>query len=236
MRLLRQRLTYANVVATLALFLVLTGGAALAAHQLSRRSVGSPQLKSNAVTTAKIKANAVTTRKIKKEAISTVKLKNASVNAEKIDLNNVPFARVVSRMRGAGSVSLENNKATVFPLSTSSYTQAGDEVDSYVGQLGITFSPTCEPPREAQAYIVVDSPNPTELKTELEISSIGAIGDVGTGTVSKKIEISPFYAKGISFEPGSPKSHNVSLLVKGKCKTGEGVTATSGAVDVIGTR
>jgi hypothetical protein len=44
MRAVRQRLTYANVIATLALFLVL-GGAAYAATQLPRNSVGTAQLK-----------------------------------------------------------------------------------------------------------------------------------------------------------------------------------------------
>jgi hypothetical protein len=47
-------LTYANVVATLALFLVLSGGAAYAASRLAKNSVGAAQLKKNAVTPAKL--------------------------------------------------------------------------------------------------------------------------------------------------------------------------------------
>ncbi len=47
------RLTYANVVASLALFLALTGGA-YAAATLPRNSVGPAQLKSRAVTPAKL--------------------------------------------------------------------------------------------------------------------------------------------------------------------------------------
>jgi len=50
---LRRHLTYANVVASLALFLAL-GGAAFAATQLPRNSVGTGQLKPEAVTTGKI--------------------------------------------------------------------------------------------------------------------------------------------------------------------------------------
>jgi hypothetical protein len=53
MNFLRQRLTYANVIATLALFLVL-GGGAYAATQLPRNSVGTGQLKPEAVTAGKI--------------------------------------------------------------------------------------------------------------------------------------------------------------------------------------
>jgi hypothetical protein len=53
MRAIRKRLTYANVIATLALFLAL-GGAAVAATQLPRNSVGTGQLKPEAVTAGKI--------------------------------------------------------------------------------------------------------------------------------------------------------------------------------------
>ncbi len=52
---LRPRLTYANVIATLALFLALGGGAAFAASTLGKNSVGGKQLKRNAVTGAKVK-------------------------------------------------------------------------------------------------------------------------------------------------------------------------------------
>ena len=52
---LRPRLTYANVIATLALFLALGGGAAFAAATLGKNTVGSKQLKRNAVTGAKVK-------------------------------------------------------------------------------------------------------------------------------------------------------------------------------------
>jgi hypothetical protein len=57
------RLTYANVTATLALFLAL-GGGAYAATALPARSVGPRELKANAVTRAKIKRNAVDGSKV----------------------------------------------------------------------------------------------------------------------------------------------------------------------------
>jgi hypothetical protein len=53
MGLLRRHLTYANVAATLALFLAL-GGAAYAATQLPKNSVGTNQLRKESVTAAKI--------------------------------------------------------------------------------------------------------------------------------------------------------------------------------------
>lgn len=61
----RRRLSYANLMSTIAVFLTLGGATALAAHmQLGKNSVGSRQLKSQAVTTGKIRNNAVNGAKI----------------------------------------------------------------------------------------------------------------------------------------------------------------------------
>jgi hypothetical protein len=54
----RPRLTYANVVATLALFIAIGGTSAFAATQLAKNSVGTKQLKNGAVTRAKLAESA----------------------------------------------------------------------------------------------------------------------------------------------------------------------------------
>jgi hypothetical protein len=71
-KLLRGKLTYANVVSTLCLFLVLGGASAFAATQLAKNSVGTKQIKKNAVTAAKIKNGAVTGAKVKLSSLGTV--------------------------------------------------------------------------------------------------------------------------------------------------------------------
>ena len=58
MKKLTARLTYANVVSTICLFLLLGGGAAFAATQLPKNSVGAKQLRNGAVTQAKIATQA----------------------------------------------------------------------------------------------------------------------------------------------------------------------------------
>src|SRR5215218_230630 len=65
------KLTYANVVATLALFVAL-GGASYAATQLPKNSVGSKQLKKDAVTGPKIAKGAVTKAKLGADAKATL--------------------------------------------------------------------------------------------------------------------------------------------------------------------
>ena len=59
---IRKHLTYANVSASLALFLVVSGGAAYAATHPARNSVGTRQLRNNAVTSAKVKNGSLLAR------------------------------------------------------------------------------------------------------------------------------------------------------------------------------
>jgi hypothetical protein len=100
---IRRRLTYANVMSSIAVFLVLGGGAAIAASQLAKNSVGKKQLKANAVTTAKIKKNAVTNQKIGKNAVTGAKVKDASLTGADIDLGSlgtVPSASSANNLAG----------------------------------------------------------------------------------------------------------------------------------------
>jgi hypothetical protein len=81
---MRKRLTYANVVSTLALFLALTGATALAVNQLPKKSVGAKQLRPGAVTADKIRKNAVTAPKIKALAVKSGKLASGAVKEAKL--------------------------------------------------------------------------------------------------------------------------------------------------------
>jgi hypothetical protein len=69
---LRPRLTYANVISTICLFLVLGGGAWAAATKLPKNSVGTPQLKAEAVTGAKVKDGSLTGAEIQSGTLGTV--------------------------------------------------------------------------------------------------------------------------------------------------------------------
>jgi hypothetical protein len=79
MRAVGRRLTYANVVATLALFLALGGGVVWAAGK-----IGAKNLKANAVTAGKIKRNAVTNAKIRGNAVTAAKIKGGAVDFTKL--------------------------------------------------------------------------------------------------------------------------------------------------------
>lgn len=73
MRTLRDKLTYANVISTLCLFMLLGGGAYAAKNALAPNSVGTKQLKNNAVIGKKIKKGTIDASKLTPAAVTTLK-------------------------------------------------------------------------------------------------------------------------------------------------------------------
>jgi hypothetical protein len=108
---LRNKLTYANVVATLALFLVVSGGAVYGASHLGKNSVGAKQLKKNAVTTAKIKNQAVTAAKVKKGSLTGIQINASSLGtvptADKA--NSLAAPEAFHKVGAAGEPGFQNS-------------------------------------------------------------------------------------------------------------------------------
>ncbi len=84
MRVLLRKLTYANVVATLALFLALSGGVVMAASQLGKNAVKSTNIARNAVKSQDIASNAVKTRNLAKNSVKSAKLAANAVTEKKL--------------------------------------------------------------------------------------------------------------------------------------------------------
>ena len=103
MKQLRKRLTYANVMSSIAVFLVLGGATALAAG-LAKNSVGSKQLKANSVTAKKIEKNAVTSKKIKANAVTGAKVKDGSLSGADINLASLGTVPSASNAQNAANV------------------------------------------------------------------------------------------------------------------------------------
>jgi hypothetical protein len=123
---IRERLTYANVMSSIAVFLVL-GGAAFAAVQLPKNSVGTKQLKKNAVTKAKIKKNAVTTAKIKKDAVTGAKVNEATLGTvPSANLaNSIPPAEPTHIVGAAGEPGFESGSGNFPPEGGLSFNPVG---------------------------------------------------------------------------------------------------------------
>ncbi|HWO16625.1 MAG TPA: hypothetical protein VNM89_07930 [Solirubrobacterales bacterium] len=88
MRRLRSHLSYANVTATLALFVAVSGAGAYAAG-LAPKSVGAPELRPGAVTAVKLRKNAVVTPKIKAKAVTSPKIESGAVDGRILAVGSV---------------------------------------------------------------------------------------------------------------------------------------------------
>jgi hypothetical protein len=97
MRRFRPRLTYANVTATLALFIAL-GGSGYAALKLPKNSVGPRQLKRHAVTTSKLGSGAVTGSRVRGNSLTGGQINESS-------LGKVPSAGSADSAATLGGVS-----------------------------------------------------------------------------------------------------------------------------------
>jgi hypothetical protein len=116
----RPRLTYSNVIATIALFIAL-GGAAVAAG-LPKNSVGAKQLKRGAVTAAKLKKAAVTSGKLAPKSVVAGKLGPNAVLP-----GNIGNGAITSAKLGAGSVlasTIKNGVITTNKLANKAVTTA----------------------------------------------------------------------------------------------------------------
>jgi hypothetical protein len=232
----RSRLTYANVMSTIGVFLLLGTGAALAADQvLPKKSVGTKQLKTGAVTAAKLKKSAVTKVKIKNGAVDGSKIKDGSVTGSEIDPATTPFSRIVYSARGSGPVAASQEEPVPYPLVNPTYTQEPGRDDTLVGVVDFTFDPACKPPRVAVAYLLLDPQSPNEVPSESNVSGVGYFYDATGARASGRAEIGSSLGS-VRFQQSVPTDHTISLAVGVDCDSGNGATATAAAVDVIGTK
>jgi hypothetical protein len=143
MNALRTKLTYSNVIASLALFAALSGVAVAAG--LPKNSVGTKQLKRAAVTPVKLRKGAVTSSKIaphaviagklSANAVSTGNLGNGVVTSAKLAKNSVTNPAIANGV--VGTSKLGNEAVTTAKLGKGSVTAAklSDEIGPLLGTL-----------------------------------------------------------------------------------------------------
>jgi len=156
----KPKLTYANVVSTLALFVAVSGAGAYAASNLPPKSVGEPELRPGAVTAEKLRKNAVIAPKIKALAVKQGKIANGAVSAAKLGNGAV------------GSEKLAEAAVTTSKLANGAVT--GDKVDE--SSLG-------EVPSAAKADFATDaeSANPVAFARVTAEGKVDAAFSKGIG-------------------------------------------------------
>jgi hypothetical protein len=105
----RDRLTYANVVATLALFVAL-GGTSVAAVELSRNSVGSAEIKNGSVKSGDIASGGVRSSDVRDETITHRDVRDGTLRGADLATNTIS-----SRNIADGAVGLEDLKPGALP-------------------------------------------------------------------------------------------------------------------------
>jgi hypothetical protein len=133
-------------MSSIAVFLVL-GGAAFAAAQLPKNSVGKKQLKSNAVTAAKIKKNAVTKAKIKNGAVDGSKVKDGSLSGADINVGSLGTVPSATNATNAA------NAAKTDVIKTAKGTLALGQEKTVFTDGPLSVSVRCEVPPEDTEYI-----------------------------------------------------------------------------------
>jgi len=88
---IRKRLTYANVMSSIAVFFVLGGATAFAATK-----IGANEIKANSIKTGKIVKEAVTAGKLKKGAVTESRIADGAVTTNKIADNAVTTPKIAN--------------------------------------------------------------------------------------------------------------------------------------------
>jgi hypothetical protein len=116
---IRRHLTYANVMSSIAVFLMLGGATAFAAAK-----IGPGQLKANSVKTGKIVKEAVTAGKLKNGAVTESKIGDGAVTTSKLADNSVTTPKIANDAVTTGKIA--NDAVTTGKIANDAVT--GDKV------------------------------------------------------------------------------------------------------------
>jgi hypothetical protein len=197
---LRRHLTYANVISTVCLFLVLGGGAAFAATKLGKSSVGTEQLKGEAVTKGKLAPNSVNSKKVV----------NGSLTGEDIassTLGKVPNATNAEHADSATTAGSANSASTATNATTADTAANAEKLDGHT-------------PSEFGAVLISHPSFTGNLQVETYFSISGNVaGQVDLKSTSTILPAHRFRATDLAvhFEASAQASADlhISLVVNG---------------------
>ncbi len=134
------RLTYANVVSTLALFLVLSGGVALAAGKVHTSGIFK-----RAVTSGKLALGAVRSNQIANGAVSAQQIANGSIGSKQIGAaaiapSNLQFPVFFTASPVGGSLPVPTGEPVAYPLSDPTWVQKPGQIVVIFGGAAATIA------------------------------------------------------------------------------------------------
>jgi hypothetical protein len=195
---MRPKITYANVMATIAVFIAL-GGVSYAAMKLPKNSVGAKQLKKNAITTAKVKNEAITGAKVKNGTLTGTQINSST-------LGKVPSATHADSA-GNAQIASEAGKANYADHSGDSALLGGRTPNLF----GSPLMSHTELPATSEPAIWWAA-----------VSGIAPPEKEGEEVVMVAPSVTPLYASGlIVFWRGGPKENAAAQVRFAVCSEGE---------------
>jgi hypothetical protein len=136
---IRSHLTYANVIATIALFLVLSGGTAVALS--GSNTVFSDDIVDEQVKTADLATGAATNPKLASGAVTSPKVADNSLTGADVNESSLLASRVIAQPTGGAlsAVGLTKGAQAPYPLSNATFTQRANEIVEFVSQIKSTL-------------------------------------------------------------------------------------------------
>jgi hypothetical protein len=195
---IRPRLTYANVMSSIAVFVVLGGGAyatidrkirtadlqnrAVSTKKVKKQAIRPALIAAEAVRTAKIAEGAVNTSRLSDDAVSTDKLSDGAVSTDKLGEAAVSNSNLANPLYSAVVQANGNLVRTVGASSSQRLAQGLYEVRfdrdlsdcSWIGQIG---SPDGNPVASGEVSTSLRSPNDSEALLLIVNGSNGVVAD-----------------------------------------------------------
>jgi hypothetical protein len=209
MKEIRRKLTYANVMSSLAVFLVLGGATAVAAVHLGKNTVGTKQLKANAVTKTKIKKRSVTGVKIADGSITGIDIAPDSITGDQINADSLDSVPTADKLAGDFSMTFPLDSTRSVPDVPSPFYVFGscngidERADLVVGSEttgsiygnGIDFPQPFDPPKlalvTAEAGTHAAGEHPTVIKSQegkfFAMSSLGLMIQIANVSVAVNV-------------------------------------------------
>jgi hypothetical protein len=219
MKQVRKRLTYANAMSSIAVFLLLGGAGALAAAKqksaVPKNSVGTKQLRRNAVSAEKIKPEAITKQKLRTGAVITAKLADNSVTSSKVQDGSIGAGEIADgSVNGAKLDPAERSEARVFSAASSF-----DLFDSYEPASWTTVMSLNLPDGRwvASAHISLSVSTAVTTHIACRLSQDGATLAQG-GTEAERVNVSTPSIEGISLS--APATQGTLAVICGDTLNG----------------
>jgi hypothetical protein len=147
---IRRHLTYANVMSSIAVFLMLGGATAFAATK-----IGANELKANSVKTGKIVKEAVTAGKIKKNAIVESKIADGAVTTNKLADNAVTTSKIASE--AVTNAKIANNAVSTAKIGNDAVTGAKVNESTLSGVVqNVTYVGAASPANSEPKFLTAD--------------------------------------------------------------------------------